>query len=346
MTVARLVPASWASSSWVRTTLLRRELLELEQPTQDAPLRGHVEGVEQELLPADLVREERDEHLVIRDAGAELFDLRVGDRRSPRARAPATVAAAARFRVDERHLAEALPRPADPERHHVAERGHDADGEAAADDEVERVAGIAAVEDDLALPEAAAAGGGHNALDVLAPAGRRTGAIPCASLCRGGDISNVAAVNDAGGPAGADSSHVLPHPVEQGADHEAHRHHRRSRRIVALRSRLSPPRTAAMRALHAAARPAAHARPPRPPAEQPARSASAEAAHRAHREPLTAAATRSLRSGASRGPVARALCRSTRISPRRAVLSTSRRNDEAGLRGADLPSNRPVSSAM
>jgi hypothetical protein len=99
--------------------------------------------------------------------------------------------------MDECHLAEALTRPPDPERRHVADRSHDADGEAALNDEVERVAGIAAVEDDLALSEGAAAGGGHDAVDVLRGKPCEQRPFHAASLCRGGDIANVSAVNDA-----------------------------------------------------------------------------------------------------------------------------------------------------
>ena len=59
----------------------------------------------------------------------------------------------ARLLADERHLAEALSRPAHGDRRLVAERCHHADREAAAGDEVQRVCRVAAMEHDLAPAE-------------------------------------------------------------------------------------------------------------------------------------------------------------------------------------------------
>ena len=63
-------------------------------------------------------------------------------------------------------LAEGLPRPADRESDDVAERRRDADVEAPLDDEMHRVRGIVAVEDDLAPPVRAAPRQRENGADV------------------------------------------------------------------------------------------------------------------------------------------------------------------------------------
>jgi hypothetical protein len=75
--------------------------------------------------------------------------LRVLERRHRR-RPPRSVA-------DERHLAEALTRPAHGENGGVAEGRHDPDRESAAGDEVERVRRIVVVKDDLVAGEPAPA---------------------------------------------------------------------------------------------------------------------------------------------------------------------------------------------
>ncbi len=65
---------------------------------------------------------------------------------------------ATRVGEQERQLAEALPRPEDVDEHAVAERRQHPRAEAPADDEVERVRRVVAMEDDLTARERPAAG--------------------------------------------------------------------------------------------------------------------------------------------------------------------------------------------
>ena len=66
-----------------------------------------------------------------------------------------------------RQLAEALARTEDVDEHAVAERRQHTRAEAPADDEMERVSGIVAMEDDLAASERPAAGDREQAANVL-----------------------------------------------------------------------------------------------------------------------------------------------------------------------------------
>ena len=104
---------------------------------------------------------------------------------------------AARVRSEQRELAEALARPEDVDEHAVAERRQDARAEAAANDEVQRVGRVVAVEDDLAPRERPPARDREQLPHVLGAADRRAAATPrVRSLCNDGDIRNVACAND------------------------------------------------------------------------------------------------------------------------------------------------------
>ena len=96
-----------------------------------------------------------------------------------------------------RELAEALTGSEDVDEDAVAERRQHARAEAAADDEVERVGGIVAMEDDLAAGERPAARDGEQPANVLWRQIGEQRPLHADSLCNDGDIRNVTAANDA-----------------------------------------------------------------------------------------------------------------------------------------------------
>ena len=155
-TVARDVPAIAAMSSCVSGTTpdsyVRREI---DEAPADARLRVDVVGLDDPIRRApQLLGEQAQEHVL----HARVLALQTAkssrktDRVSP-ASSASTVAERRGVRQQERELAEALPRAEHVDEHAVAERREHARAEPPADDEVQRVGRIVAVEHDLAARE-------------------------------------------------------------------------------------------------------------------------------------------------------------------------------------------------
>ena len=104
--------------------------------------------------------------------------------------------AAALVRGEQRELAERVPGPDDVQQHVVPDRGRDANGEAAADDEVERLREIVPVEHDLPLPERAPACDREELADVVRRQTLEQWRLHGGSVRHDRDTRNVATKND------------------------------------------------------------------------------------------------------------------------------------------------------
>ena len=179
------------------TVLVRRG--QLEEPPTHARLRIDVVRLDDAIgRAAELLGEQSQEHVlhagvlalqereVVAEHRARLAGLERLDGRR-----------AARVGEEQRELAEALSRPEDVDEHAVAERRQHARAEAAAHDEVQRVGGIVAMEDDLAPRERPPSRDREQLPHVLGGQIGEQRPLHAASLCNGGDIRNVTSANDA-----------------------------------------------------------------------------------------------------------------------------------------------------
>jgi hypothetical protein len=163
LTVARDVPVLGEFLLGERdlggTPAVAVQLCELAQPPAEPLLGGKVERLEQPLVePPHLPGQQAHQHVVDSGMAApERLELRMGhrirlgllerrDRRGP----PVPL-------CEEGQLAEMVARSADTDHRGVAERRHDPDREPALDDQVQRVARIVAMKDDLVADELPAA---------------------------------------------------------------------------------------------------------------------------------------------------------------------------------------------
>jgi hypothetical protein len=170
---------------------------EIEQTTPDACVGVDVVGLDEALArPAQLLGEQPQEDVLhagvallkanelVPEHGASLTVLEGRDRRR-----------AARLRRKQRELAERFPGTEHVEQHLVAERRQDASTEAAADDEVERVRGIVAMKDHLALGERASTRDRQQLTHILCGQASEQ-ELHGSSLCHLRDIRNVVCAND------------------------------------------------------------------------------------------------------------------------------------------------------
>src|SRR5439155_24784854 len=131
------------------------QLCELAQPPPEPFLGGEVERFEQSIVePPHLAGQQAHEHVIDPGVAApEHLELRmahsVGLRPFERRHRPCPPMPLR----EEGHFAELVTRSADADHRGVPERRHDPDREPALDDQMERVAGIVAMEDDLVADE-------------------------------------------------------------------------------------------------------------------------------------------------------------------------------------------------
>ena len=131
------------------------QLDEIEEPSEHAGLGGDEERLEQAAGGVtDARREQAHEHFVhLGKPAADAVEVLAADRQRLAGLDRRDRRRARRRRVHERELAEGLARAVDRDRHRLSALRHDPRGEAPLDDEMEAVARVAAVEDDLAASE-------------------------------------------------------------------------------------------------------------------------------------------------------------------------------------------------